>query len=680
MSTISTDGGYRYTQRAVSEIEDEMRAEQKARVYRDEAAIGRLEENYKESVAREKARAEEAIEATKRAARDEISRERFNLKRESEQLRKQTYDRMGRYNGEEAGVVKEQLNATQRALEAEHEKFVRAQLETEENYHRKLENNTREHQAEMERVSENIRANVVGPYEEYVAKQKQLAADEKTKSQTQYDRLNQERMDELNYQRQRTARAVDEVKQDYDHRAQKLENDRDERIVKSAQRTNEEAAKDIERMRDAHALETADLRQVVRDVIAQTKEEQKQKAEREYQEVTGREEDRRRSEKRLVDSYESELEAMKYKHGIAENYFHRRSSEAIREKDGYFSGLIREQEQKAFLNQKELQKEFDRSLTQAEQMRKHEQELASARLSQAMQDSSKRQQEMLESQAKNYQETMANQQSVASDQISALQKELRRNLSATSLQDVTPAQENAVRKSLIADYEDKFEREHERNKGTVDSIQRSYSERLNETIDQKEQEKTSMARRAAEDSNRDRSEFISSVREVEENRAQAIKSLEDQNARTIEDMQRMYASAMEKQRRNYEELLEKTRSESSMKLADTRRDLQFEKTKQIRESQARTAELLREQERKLADQVAVYQDQIDQLKGQLVKEREELVKQSQRDIEEQRKSFEHRIAALESQQQERERYLTQNYEQAMDRMRRAQQSQLNKRG
>ena len=101
MSSISSsDGGYQYSQRKLSDLEKEMRDEtRRARERYDERADS-LEKNYADANVRRNQESDEAVQKIRDDSAEHSARDRQNFRSETEQMKAQTYDKYGRAQNE----------------------------------------------------------------------------------------------------------------------------------------------------------------------------------------------------------------------------------------------------------------------------------------------------------------------------------------------------------------------------------------------------------------------------------------------------------------------------------------------------------------------------------------------------------------------------------------------------
>ena len=106
--------------------------------------------------------------------------------------------------------------------------------------------------------------------------------------------------------------------------------------------------------------------------------------------------------------------------------------------------------------------------------RRHSTEL----LENEMRGAAENKREALENQALGYQKTIENQRQLNKEETQALERQLNSKTTPTEGEEISPVVENMVRRSIVKQYEKNLNAETERNNRTVETMQRSYSDRL----------------------------------------------------------------------------------------------------------------------------------------------------------------------------------------------------------
>ncbi|MGZ3688250.1 MAG: hypothetical protein ACXVBW_08110, partial [Bdellovibrionota bacterium] len=159
--------------------------------------------------------------------------------------------------------------------------------------------------------------------------------------------------------------------------------------------------------------------------------------------------------------------------------------------------------------------------------------------------------------------------------------------------------------------------------------------------------------------------------EVEMFRDATLRGQEQQHGREDDALTRNFGVMMERQKREYEAMLEQQRAAFSDKIAGNRQDADFNYKMAMRQSSLRMSDMAQSYERKMADAKVQADIRYDDLKTQAQQDLREEQRRGKLELEGQAKGYEQRIAQLQAQQEEHERYISQNFNDEIERQKRA---------
>ena len=128
---------------------------------------------------------------------------------------------------------------------------------------------------------------------------------------------------------------------------------------------------------------------------------------------------------------------------------------------------------------------------------------------------------------------------------------------------------------------------------------------------------------------------------------------------------------LEHQRRQYDEIMTTSKNDASAKMQALRQEGDFNMKMAQRSFNAQQNELIREYEKKLADQKVEHDKTLDEIKSSAERTVREAGRQARVDSEAQARANEQKLAQIEMQHKERERYVTQNYQDDLEKMKRS---------
>lgn len=666
-----SDGGYNYYNKAVSELEDEYKQEIKRNKERSEEAQAKAEEGYRTDLRRKEDDLDRTAANIRESANENIAREREYARAEIDRMRGQTYDKFARYQGASADTLKQQLSDSIETGDARHRQDSKALEDTEKSYQRRAEDADKQHGADLERVARVSRDSAMEAYENAIETQRAEAKAGRDEERRKYSELIQRTQDELRENRRRSEDAVSESRRDFEHRNSKLAESNDARFD-DAQRTfirkEEAAAYAVQKSRDDENRQLRDQMKELQDVQGRHAKEKGQARAEVTQET---ESDNRMERKVLEDTYQREIEKLKRQAKDSDTYFANLNNQTIREKDRYFADLFSKQALETHLDKQQMFKTFGDDREMLTLRGKRDQDYARATLDQQLHDADERKDRALESQGKAFQDTMERSRTRYEDKIKALEQDIQTKATSQDATLISPAAEASVRKSVVGEYEKVLSAEKERSKGTIDSVQQEYASRLQTEVLNAQSKENDFRQQSTAERHAERSQLLQGIQDAEFMKDTTVRNQEIDHQRETENLHRVYSRMLEQQRKQYEEILTSTKNDSLAKLQTARLDSDFEAKMNYRTFSAKQNELIREFEKKLADQKAEYDSVVEELKSDKARTQREAERTKRQDLDEQAKGYEQKLAQLEYQHKERERYITENYSDEIEKVKRS---------
>lgn len=673
MPSVSSpsDGGYNYYQKTLNDLEEELKSEAKRANQRREEEIQSLQENHKNTLAKRERETEETIRKMRESSQDAISRDRDYSKAEIERLKNNTYDKYGRYNGLEADALKQTFENYKNAAELTEAQAKRDLDSAEKAYHERLAETRSDHADEMEKA---IRAARDSAHESYsTAYQGQKKEYDKFKDETakQYDEMTRTHAEEIDTERRRTEAAIRDAQKEYERKMRKNDDTSKDRLDKIETAYTDRLEQAARNQALGREQETRDLRKQLDELIETEKQYRKEKGQGRQEAIDELEREFRTRERVLTEGFDRQIGQLKHQAKESDRYFNYLNNRNLRDKDVYFTNLIAKVNLENRNEEKDLENTFNKDRGQMELQLRRDREQSRRTLESQLHEANVQRDKSLEQQAKSYQDTIARQRANDQEKINSLQKELNYRSTSEDASVISPAAEAAVRKTVIGDYEKTFKAERARNDRTVDSMQRSYIDKVQDTLHDKETNETNIRKQNAVDRELERNRLLSHISDTEFMTQEAIRNKEYEHTQQSENLHRNYANMLERQRREYEDVLQAIKNESSYKLVAQRQESEFAAKMTHRSFTAQQNELIREYNKRLAEQKVEYETKLEEVKGQAQQTVRESERRAKLALEEQARSFEQRISQAEYQYKERERYLTQNFQDQMEKVKRS---------
>lgn len=669
--TPTDGGGYNYYHKQIGELEDELKAEAKRGRERQESALTRAEESHKSDLRKKEKDLESTVKEIRENTSEAIAREREASKSDLDKMKAQTYDKWGRYGGNESDVARSQLQDVSHALEEEQARGRQRLGDMEEAYSLKMEDSNLDHAAEISRAVENERKSSRETYTEQAESEKNQYQQLKEDETKKYQELNRQVMDERNFQRRQMQKVVSDTKRDAENRYEKLKSTNETRFENQQKVYDAMSDERAYSGAKSHGKETAALRDQLKDLTQAQSDYVSSKGSAQAEAVKEFEDEWRMRQKLVEDGYEDQIRKLKRQLGETEEYMGALNNRNLREKDLHYTKIIKANNQENHKMHKDLADSRIRDREQMDLRMKLDQQHAAESSGRQLYEANVAKDEALRKQALAYQESMGSQKNQDNTKIESLQRQLQESRTSDDTSLISPAAEAAVRKAVVSEYEKILAEEHGRNRRSEESIQTDYSHRLNDTIFDKDDQSAKTASLTQQDRHNERMLLMEGIKDAEFMKETTLRNQDLSHTRELERMNKAYARMLEGQRRQYEEILSTQKNDATVKLQGTRQELEFESKMASRAFSEKQNELIRTYEKKLVDQKSEYEDVIREVKADTDKKVREADRIRRQALEEQGRAYDQKIAQLEVQQKERERYMTQNFQDELEKVKRS---------
>lgn len=443
---------------------------------------------------------------------------------------------------------------------------------------------------------------------------------------------------------------------------------------------NQDAEAQTENLRASHREEVGKLREQLRDMTATDKQDAARKAEATTKDIRDNENAWLLKAQHLSSEQDRELNHLRSKAREIESYYASANAATLRDQEQGFTDTMKRQNTEHHNENKLARQEFAVQVKDLQKQRKLENE-ANDRSTRAQLKGAQEQQTLsMEKQSRSYQDLISRTRESQNAEVSALQRSL--NLQQTS-QDtllIPPQVETNVRNAVIKEYEKQFDAEKDRNKRGADYQTKASTEKLQDVL-REEQTKFTRANQQGEQTRAsERKMALNHIHEIDFEKKAAIREHEIQSERANQTITREFGLSLDRQRRDYESMIENMRNDASVKLQAQRQEAEFNTRMKLRDLQARQSETVRQYEKRLVEQRGELNLQIEDLKQKTQNDLREAERRGKQSLEEQSRQYEQRIAQLESQHKERERYMESTFQEEVDRVRRANELFVKKKG
>lgn len=665
------DGGYQYYNQSITDLENDLKAEAKRTREHAKEATDHLEARYQQSRLDHERQTEETIQNIRDNASESRERDRASSKAEVERVKAQTYDKFGRYNGMEADVLKEQLETQRRAAEQQEFKALRDQRIAEKGYENRSETQARAYQEQLEKTVAAARDAANETASRASEENAQAYNELRTENEKKYERLNQEHMEELAATRRETQRYLEDNRRELDRRVAAADKGKEIQSQKLAEAYNDRTESAQRAMNQSRAVEGEALRRQVSQVHDLESRYAKERGQGYQDAVAEYDTDWRVKFANAEVAHQRESARLRSDMSEQDQYFARLNDASLRDKDAYFTDVIARASLENHQERKQLEKVFNKDRDQWALQSKRDQEQARLHTENALTTAAREREKLLENQARSYQDSMSRQKQSQDETIDRLQNELTYRKTSNDPKAISPAAEAALRDSITGNYEKTLGAERDRHGKAIDSLQTEYAGRVKSANDEKDATVTAMHQRNTQETQLERSRFLNHIQETEYLRDEALRNKDYENQRGTDHLNRNYASTLNQQKRQFDESYNAAKNDADFRINSLRQQYDFEAKMKQREFNSAQSALIREYDQKAYEQKQSYEAVIADLKNQgqvLAREAERNTKKA---LEEQRQSYEQRIAQSEAQRKEREQYLTDNFNEQLERVKRS---------
>lgn len=681
MPSISgSDGQYNYYQKQLTDLSDENAADRKKAKEREDERVSSLENRHAQELREQEMENDRSLSNSKEALNNALKTERASAKQDYADLKRNTYDRFGQLNTDHTAEFAQQMNEMQNQYRAQKSRHDKELHSAEEGYTARLAERDQRATDELERGVAGTREDLENSHRSSSDTQQSAFKQAKAEADHRYEVMDRSRLEDLNQQRHQYESAFSDTQHDYNRRLDAARNayekstQRQENTLRASQSDNTDA------LRQAHARETQELRDKMGDLVAAEKNYVKDSAQATSQAVANYENEWRDRLALQDANAKNQATDLKAQNARTENYLAHQNSETMAQKDGFYSRLISQEQQGHADESRDMTNAFMRDRKQLEVGIAKDKAMQQKVFEERMDDAAMNSSHALQEQAKALSNSASNQHKEDQFQLSRSQKALLEHETSADTSLISPAAEASLRKQISDQYmktaQADMDRRARENEGLRDEYQNEFRDQQEKTLTKENK----MNRKIASEKNEDLSRFNAHVADLEFMKDEAIRTQESNHARETQNMTKNYSRVLERQTREHDENLDSTRSEASSRINAVREEYEFNQKMAQREFANKYSETVRDYERKLNDQKNEYEMRIEDQRAAAAAASRESDRKFKNTLDEQTRANDQKFAQQEAQHRERERYLTQTFQEELEKMRRSNQALVSRRG
>jgi hypothetical protein len=485
-----------------------------------------------------------------------------------------------------------------------------------------------------------------------------------------YDRMGRMQA-ETDAQRKEALHEVERLKAEYENAARKNESSArsSSDVIQREQLQREENT--ARAMRESHQHEVNTLRGSLQELADQDRLHSKGYAQGRAAAIGELEDNWRLVDYVRNEAAEKEIEATKARAKDAERYYTIANDKNLKDQGLMMARLLNERTSEAHSEQQMLTDQFQRDHDQMSIRMKRDRELSQQSNERMMSQAATDREKALAQQADSFNRAYGDMADANAEKIKHLESNLQEARTSDDVSKISPAAEERVRNLTSQEYEKVMKADDDRRDAEISSLRRNFQDSYNTLLDDKRTIETRLNQDRALEQHTEQTTYLDSVAELADDRDRSLRHKEADNQRAFDSLTRDHARLLERQRREYEDIIYNLKNDANTRLASTRQENEFNSKMAQKAFSVRQNELIREYEKKLADQRAEYETQVGELKSQMAVALREAERRSKTSIEEVSKGYEQRMTQMEFQQKERERLISQNYSDELDKVKRS---------
>jgi hypothetical protein len=279
-------------------------------------------------------------------------------------------------------------------------------------------------------------------------------------------------------------------------------------------------------------------------------------------------------------------------------------------------------------------------------------------------------QKAIEAQKKAFLKDADQAQGMMSEELKEQNRELQKLRQATDLKDVPSGARARIEAKVRDDYENKLSTVHEKNAAEREEILAAFAKERVDGRHNSEKERMAMRRELLGGREAEKIQFTTTYTDLAASKEAEVRRIQEVNRKQASRLEKSHAEELAVQTASVTEALAEHRYQSDSKNKQTLQESLLRERTLAREFNNNLNAARREHDNKMSEMIEDYEDRLKSAKL----ERDSAVRENDRKnrsmLEERVRAYEHQIKQIEATHKERERFLTEHYEDEAARMRR----------
>jgi hypothetical protein len=377
-------------------------------------------------------------------------------------------------------------------------------------------------------------------------------------------------------------------------------------------------------------------------------------------------------------SYQRDMKRLNRNQDSRDNYYSKVVDDVTRDKDRQYTDIIRNTDQSHASELQNLERSFDAYSSQVQKKQQEESARRDEVLNNQIQAMGEEKETALINQAKNYQTSANVQREQDQDTIKELEKSVQKTKTSEDISSVSPAAEENIRKKISKGYEKTLRTARDQQNQIQEEMYGRHREEINEAREGYQSALTRANHEFESLQSRQSKEFFGSMVENEMDTNSKLQEKEAQSDRQAESLHRHYSRLLDRQKRGYEDAFDANRIIAQNKVNDVRQESELALRVAHKDYVSKANLIVKDYEKKLADQKETYENKLDDIRTKNSMELHNSEIKQKLELETQAKGYDQKLAQIQVQAKERERVISQNFQDELDRTKRAYELVLQK--
>lgn len=492
---------------------------------------------------------------------------------------------------------------------------------------------------------------------------------ERARAET-YDKYGRAQSD-IAFHKKRADEAIRNMQEQMDSQKPKMDRALEASAAKTSQGAAERLSKNAEEERESRTRETAELRQSIDSLLENERAYGKEKGQGSADARREIENEARTREFVMRNQYEKDLQQLQHKGAQMEHDLIQSHQQNMHDRDTQFAKDLHRMTQQHQDDMRTLSESTEHVVNQVRDMARQQAVHAQESMDRQATSMQRDNQESLNRQAETFRHEKQLQREEDQSKIHHLESEIKGHITSGDQSWVSPAAEARMRDNFMKEFTKKQEAEISRNKAKTDSLHKEYSKRLADVVEAADTRIMTAEADHRSSEYLQQQSLMNHVDEVKATQERMLRDKDYQANRQMEALNHNYSNDLERQKREYEGVINQLKSEHSQKVSEVRQQADFNAKLAQRNFASQRYEVSKAYERKLEEQKTSYEDAVSHLKEQLATHQHEAERRTRQLLDEQAKGYEQKIAQMEYQNKERERTISDNYQDQIEKLKRS---------